>query len=634
VFCLLRSEDGSSSKSLLLDGALGAAGAATVLAAVLSPSLFGHAQQEVGVVLVSAGYAVGDLLLVAMVFGVLAVRGRRGGSLWVWLGAGLAAYCAGDVVYALQVASGTFVVGGLWEGLWWIGLTIAALSLWRPERPLPAEPRRSTAMLGIPTLATVAAVITLIVSAVDPLPVAVVVLAGFTLALAAARTLLAFHQVRRLSDAHRQAITDDLTGLGNRRGLLEYGERRGEEAPSDRIALLLIDLDDFKAVNDTLGHQAGDALLRETARRLGAGARKPEVLVRLGADEFALVKALGPDEPAREVAEGVLARVMQPVVVEGASLRVGASVGVAEARGTEFGVAELLRRADVAMSAAKTTGSGVERYRARLDEGNRSRLQTIQDLDAAIAEDQFVLHYQPKVDVCSRRIVGAEALVRWEHPTRGLLYPDTFLPLVEQSGMMGSLTSLVLHAAIAQMARWRATGTDVYVAVNLSASDLLDERLADRILALLSEHAVPVEALELELTESVLMTDPERARTVLEQLRGLGLRIAVDDYGTGYCALAYLRDLPIDELKIDRSFIAGMTGDRRSAAIVRSSIELAHALDLEVVAEGVEQLDALEMLAGFGCDFAQGFHFSRPLPAADFAALVERFDAERLAVPV
>lgn len=210
--------------------------------------------------------------------------------------------------------------------------------------------------------------------------------------------------------------------------------------------------------------------------------------------------------------------------------------------------------------------------------------------------------------------------MRWQHPVRGLLYPDGLLSVVEQCGLMGALTRLVLQAAVRQLAAWSAAGLLITVAVNLSVSDLLDEQLAERITALLAEHGVPAGALELEITESVLMTDPDRARTVLESLRAAGLRIAVDDYGTGYCSLAYLRDLPIDELKIDRTFVGQVAADPRSAAIVRSTVELAHALGLDVVAEGVEHAQDLEALAGFACDSEQGYHFSRPLPADAFLA--------------
>ena len=300
-------------------------------------------------------------------------------------------------------------------------------------------------------------------------------------------------------------------------------------------------------------------------------------------------------------------------------IRVSASAGIAVSQGTAS-IADLLRRADVAMYAAKSANSRLRLYDPQLDEANRTRMELVQSLDAALAQRQFVLHYQPKLDIQTGETVGAEALVRWQHPTRGLLYPDAFLPIAEQSGLMGAVTALVLEAAVDQLASWRRTGLDITVAVNLSASDLLDVHLAERIAGLLAEHSVPASALSLEITESVLMTDPARAREVLNGLRDLGLRIAVDDYGTGYCALAYLRDLPVDELKIDRSFIAHVSADRRSAAIVRSTIDLAHALDLEVVAEGIEDQHDLDLLAAFSCDFAQGYHLSHPLPADKFIA--------------
>jgi EAL domain-containing protein (putative c-di-GMP-specific phosphodiesterase class I) len=287
-----------------------------------------------------------------------------------------------------------------------------------------------------------------------------------------------------------------------------------------------------------------------------------------------------------------------------------------------MGVIDMLRQADVSLYAAKDSRTRVEVYHPALDAANRVRLETIRDLDEAISAPQFVLHYQPKIDVATGATFGAEALVRWQHPTRGLLYPDAFLPVVEQCGLMNAVTRLVLETAVAQLAQWRGDGLDLSIAVNLSASDLLDESLAERISGLLSEHGVPADALELEITESVIMTDPGRAREVLQSLRRLGLLIAVDDYGTGYCALSYLRDLPVDELKIDRTFIDRLTTDPRTEAIVHSTIELAHALDIKVVAEGVEHEEALEALVRLDCDYAQGYHFSRPLPAEAFVASV------------
>ncbi len=620
MVCLVRRDQGSFPRSLWLDGMLGAAGAATALAAAMSPVLSSR-HGELDEVLVGSAYTAADLLVVAMICGLLVVRGTLGASLWRWLAGGLAIFCAADVAYALRVTSGIYSVSTTLTLLWLIGVTCAALAIWRPEPGVAIDSGRSKAILAIPFLATLIAVVVLVISSLAQLPIAVVALATFTLLLAAARTFMSFRHVQRLFDARRQALTDDLTGLGNRRALYERGGALLQAADrDDRIALILIDLDNFKQINDTLGHHAGDKLLRETGRRLAARMVDPDLLVRLGGDEFALLITLAPADDGRQITERILDRLTEPLVIDGTRVRVDASAGVAEREDATVRIVDLLRRADVAMYAAKGAGSDVELYHPGLDTANRTRLETIQDLDAALTDQQFVLHYQPKIDVRTGATFGAEALVRWEHPTRGLLYPDAFLPIVEQSGLMNALTKLVLEAAVGQLATWHESGLDISVAVNLSASDLLDESLAERIAGLLAEHGVPASALELEITESVIMIDPERAREVLGALRRLGLRIAIDDYGTGYCALAYLRDLPIDELKIDRSFIAHVTTDRRSAAIVRSTIELGHALDLKVVAEGVEHQQALDALADFGCDYAQGYHFSRPLPADAFTA--------------
>ena len=559
VVCLVRRDEMSSPKSLWLDGALGAAGAATALAVVLD-SVVSGIHGDLGEVLVGAAFPVGDLLLVATICGLLAARGLRGGAMWLWLAGGFAVFCVADVTYALRLVAHTYVLGTIVDALWVVALALVAFALWRPERPAMVDGPRSTAILAVAMLATVTAVVVLVISSIEQLSIVIVALAAFTLGLAAVRTLVGFRQVQRHSDARRQAVTDELTGLGNRRYLFERGDHRLQTAaPSDRIMLMMIDLDNFKAVNDALGHDGGDELLRETARRLAACVNSPALLVRLGGDEFALVITLATGEGGRRVAEDILDRLSLPLVIEGVSVRAAASAGVAERTSGGDDISEMLRRADLAMYAAKAAGSRIERYDPQLDENNRTRLDTIQDLGSALARHQFVLHYQPKIDVRTGVVIGAEALVRWEHPTRGLLYPDSFLPIVEQSGLMGALTEVVLEAAIRQLASWRATGLTVTVAVNLSASDLLDEHLAERIEGLLAERGLAVGSLELEITESVLMTDPERARRVLDGLRGLGLRIAVDDYGTGYSALAYLRDLPVDELKIDRSFVAHVT---------------------------------------------------------------------------
>ena len=478
MVCLVRRDQGSFPRALWLDGALGAAGAATALAALMNPVL-SHRQGDLDAVLVGAAYTSADLLLVAMICGLLVARGVRGGSLWLWLAGGLTIFCAADVAYALRVTSGVYSVSPTLSLLWLVGVTCIARAIWQPERIGIVEPGRSKAILAIPMLATLIALVVLIIFSLgqDPVPV---VLATFTMLLAGARTLAGFMHVQRLSDARRQAVTDELTGLGNRRALFEHGEARLQAADhTQRLALILIDLDNFKEINDTFGHHAGDKLLRETARRLAARTVAPDLLVRLGGDEFALLITLGPADDGRQITERILDRVVQPFVIDGARVHVDASAGVAEREDTALQIVDLLRRADVAMYAAKDARSRVELYRSQLDTANRARIETIQDLDAALIQRQFVLHYQPKIDVATGihvRCGGARALAA-SHPRTAR--PGRLLPLVEQSGLMSPLTQL--GPRLPWTARsWRRAGLDISVAVNLSASDLLDESLGER----------------------------------------------------------------------------------------------------------------------------------------------------------
>jgi diguanylate cyclase (GGDEF)-like protein len=616
---LARRDMGSFSRTIWLDGALGAAGAATALTVVLHSAIEGVGGTPAGDV-ISLAYPLFDVLLLAMVCGLLAVRGMRGGSMWLWMAVGMVIFVAADVTYVLQVQSDSYATGPVLSLAWLAGLTMFCLAISRPERSRRIRARHAGVALVAPILATLVAITTLTIFSISGEPI-VMGLAIFTLLLAAARTAVSFHQVQVLSTARRQSLTDDLTGLGNRRDLFEAGEPYLRMVqPGERVVLMLLDLDNFKLVNDTLGHSCGDDVLREAAKRLAGDVRRPDLVIRLGGDEFALLVRLATATDARRFAERLLDLLAEPVVVGGAQIRMRASAGIAEACSSDVTIIDLLRRADVAMYSAKDAGERLASYDAALDAANQARLETTRELSAALREGQFVLHYQPKIAVETGDTLGAEALVRWQHPTRGLLYPDAFLNIVEQSGSIGQLTQVVLEMAIGQVAAWRAAGLRISLAVNLSAFDLLDQTLPERIMNLLSEHSVPAEALELEITESVLMSDPARACEVLEVLHGLGIRLSIDDYGTGYSSLAYLRDLPIDELKIDRSFIATLSEDSCGEAIVRSTIKLAHALNLSVLAEGVEDESTLDALRSFGCDSAQGFHFSRPVPASEFAA--------------
>jgi diguanylate cyclase (GGDEF)-like protein len=445
---------------------------------------------------------------------------------------------------------------------------------------------------------------------------------------------------RELARNEHQALHDALTGLPNRTLLFDRVERdlaRGRRS-EEHTAVLLLDLDRFKEVNDTLGHHHGDLLLREVATRLRGVLREADTLARLGGDEFAVLLA-GVDraeeaegvEGAAAAARRLVASLQAPFDIEGMSVAIGASVGVACAPEHGDTPERLLQCADVAMYAAKSAHTGVQEYSAERDTYSPDRLTLLGELRAALAERQLVLHYQPKVDVASRRVVGFEALVRWPHPTRGLVPPDVFVPLAEHTGMMNLLTPYVLERALRAARTWPG---ELSVSVNVSVRNLVDDRFPVTVWELLRETGFPASRLILEITESSLMADPEQALTVLRRLKRLGVVLSVDDYGSGYSSLAYLQQLPVDELKIDRSFIRDIVDQPRNLAIVRSTVELGKNLGLVVVAEGVEGEGAWQALAGLGCDLLQGYHLARPMPESDVTSWIAAYAAQLLPVQV
>lgn len=445
-------------------------------------------------------------------------------------------------------------------------------------------------------------------------------------------------------DLAHQAQHDGLTGLPNRSVLLERGQSAIADAlANDRpLTVLMIDLDRFKDINDTLGHSWGDDLLQQVGPRLAAVLRDRDLIARLGGDEFAvLLPGLG-SLKAQEVADRLRDSLAAGFHIAGIDLDVDASIGIAtlasheapagfsvENDGAPDGnrnIEDLLRQADVAMYAAKQSGCGVVAYAPEQDENTRSRLTLLSDLRRALEGSQLLLHFQPKLDLASGEVTGIEALVRWQHPQRGLLMPADFIPAAETTSLIGPLTEQVMDLALSEVRGWQDDGRPLQVAVNVSPRCLLDTALPSRVAALLREHAVPAERLRIEITESTLMTDPEAALAILGELAQLGVGLSIDDFGTGYSSMAYLRRLPIDELKVDRTFIAemgaiptertvGPSADS-DGVIVRSAIDLGHNLGLTVVAEGVEDSATLAALSQAGCDRAQGYHIARPMPAA------------------
>ena len=415
-----------------------------------------------------------------------------------------------------------------------------------------------------------------------------------------------------------QALHDALTELPNRALLhdrLAHTLHLVERGASS-LALLLLDLDRFKVINDTLGHQAGDALLQQVAARMRNAVRSSDTVARLGGDEFALLLPGADRDGAVRATQTLLAALVAPMMLEGQTVHVGASVGIALAPAQGCEATALLRHADVAMYVAKRGGSGYAVYDARHDGYNAGSLMREAELRQALATNELVLHYQPTVDLRTGHTTGVEALVRWAHPTHGLLAPDQFIPLAEQTGLIVPVTRWVLDQALAQQATWARVGHPLEVAVNLSVRTLHDEHLPDTLAWLVRRSAIAPERVMLEITESVLMADPAQALAVLTRLSALGVRVAIDDFGTGYSSLAYLKQLPVDAVKIDKSFVQhmGAAEATKDTAIVRSIIELGHNLGLVVVAEGVEDEGAWAQVRALGGDVAQGYYMSRPLP--------------------
>ncbi len=427
---------------------------------------------------------------------------------------------------------------------------------------------------------------------------------------------------RKKQEALRhQALHDALTDLPNRTLLYDrvaHGIRTAKRE-SRSLALLLLDLDRFKEINDTLGHHVGDLMLQEVAARLRQQVRESDTVARLGGDEFAILLSQVKDlDTVRQLSEKILKALAEPFDRQGLTLEVSASIGIAMFPDHARQAAELIQRADVAMYAAKHAMSGHAVYDAEKDHNSVRHLTLSGELRRAIETGQLAVHYQPKIDLARNRICGVEALVRWHHPEHGFMPPDEFIPVAENTGMIGPLTLWVLHDALAHCRQWHGQGLEIGVAVNLSARQLQDHNLPRIICRMIAQAGVAARYLTLEVTESAIMADPAHAMQVIMGVHTQGVKLAIDDFGTGYSSLAYLRDLPADELKIDKSFVGDMTENDNNRKIVQSTINLAHNLGLKVVAEGVESEAASQTLAAMGCDVGQGYHFSHPLAPKEF----------------
>jgi diguanylate cyclase (GGDEF)-like protein len=628
--------------SMWLDGLVaGLTFAAAGVALVFAPILHASPRSVVGVG-IQMIYPLGDLAFVVLVVAVVAMSGWRPGARWLTVGGAMLLWFVADTASLSNVADGGIVSHGWPDVIWCVGLALLAVAPWlKPTAPegLRVEGVR---VLLVPACFSAVALALLVVDRFTELNGIALALALAAVATALARTTLTLREFQQLADARHESLTDALTGLPSRRHFHRRMDTVLREAEVEDLpfGLLMFDLDRFKELNDTLGHGAGDTLLQLVGRRVRDDLGRGTLLARLGGDEFAVLLPPGNGrDAAMRAATQVVEAIRRPFEVEGLALDIGVSVGVAlyPEHATEDG--ELMRRADVAMYLAKGAGGGVAIYDPARDLHTRDRLALGQQLRLGLDRDELAVWFQPKVDPQLGRVLGVEALVRWQHPAHGLLMPPDFLPLAARSGLMGRVTRQVLDRSLARLATWRADGLDLTVAVNLAVSDLVDPELPRDVARMLAQRDVPPTCLTLEVTEDGLSAGEGgavSAAATLDAIARLGVRIALDDFGTGWSSLAHLRRLPVAELKIDRSFVGDMVSDEDDASIVRTTLDLARSLRLRVVAEGVEDEETWALLAELGADAIQGFVLSRPLPPAQLDAwLATRRDGAiaRCAVP-
>jgi diguanylate cyclase len=626
LLLVLRSQLEQISPLVLLDGAVAAFGASAICTALTLPTILGAITGTTASATVDLASLIGALVLLALAVAVVVMVPRHPAR-FLLLAAGCVLMAVGQIIALRQSPANAFWTGTrLTDPVSLLGLLAASASVWLPaphdDPPAPLLERKPR--MGVLVVVAVASFVLIVLGNFQDVNRISLGLAEITLLAVATRRGLALRE-QKVLNASRQhlAVTDDLTGLANRRKLLDELEGAvgalSDESPrvGSSLALLLIDLDHFKEINDSFGHHIGDALLREIGPRIRQVVRRGDLVARLGGDEFAVLLQGANTSKAAAVAQRLSSLLEEPIDVGAASLHVGASIGVALAPDHAQTSGDLLRCADIAMYRAKNERGSFDVYEAALDD-EADRLALIDDLRQAMADDLLALHYQPEVDLSSGKVITAEAFLRWPHPTLGLIPPEHLLALAQESGLIHALTAWVFEQAIADCARWWREGHQVAVAVNLLATDLLDSALPQRMSALLHAEGLGPEALVLEITEGMVMADLTRSKRVIQSLADSGITVSIDDFGTGFSSLSHLSELAVEEVKLDRTFTSRLQlgeADERDESLVRSVIDLGHALGLRVVAEGIERIGFVDVLAGLGCDSGQGFAIQAPCRA-------------------
>jgi diguanylate cyclase len=624
----VRGETRHVSSPSWLDGAVAGLGAGSVCAAFAFHTLERSTGLDGLSLAVNVAYPVGDVLLLLLVVGGTAVMSGRRKVPWLLLAAGITVNVVGDTFAILPSLAGHSNVGNIFNQIAWpVSTFLMSMAMWlRPGRTDPLALQKPQGFL-LPGLAAGAGLTIMFVGTVTHINVVATGLAAATLLLVMVRTALSVKSLRaQTRERQRLSVTDHLTGLPNRRRLFDALEAFFDDPPQDRsqLAFLFIDLDGFKQINDSFGHPAGDDVLRRVGARLSGSLKPDDLLARVGGDEFAVILMGCDAERASAVAGRLSVGLEAPFAIDAVSARIGVSIGIALAPDHAADTNALMWCADVAMYRAKLASAPFALYEHTLDGADRLRLAD--ELSAAIETNQLVLHYQPQLELRRGEIEKVEALVRWRHPTLGMIPPLKFLPLAEEAGMMGKLTRWVLTQALAQCSAWRVEGRPLRVSVNVSATDLVDPAFPQTVSELLAVEGLPAQSLMLEITETSIIEQFDRAKDVVDGLRRLGVEVSIDDFGAGFTSLAYLSTLAVGELKLDQRFIAPLADGTRSreAELVRATIELGHALGLQVVAEGVENAGTLELLTELGCDIAQGYAIGRPAPANELVLPTQR----------
>jgi diguanylate cyclase (GGDEF)-like protein len=562
------------------------------------------------------------LLLVSLLIAVVGVMWGAAGPMWWWLLAGASSLWLTDMMWLTELSESTYVNGALLDLGWPAGMLAMGFAAWWPVSRGRALPQLNWA---VPLSVTVAAFAIVLHATQVSTPQITVGFAAGAVLFGGVRSAQAFRTVSRRAEAQRQAVSDDLTGLANRRGL----DLTLAAEPTAQRALLLVDIDRFKQINDTLGHHAGDEVLLQVSARLLTAVPDDAAIARIGGDEFAVL--LGPGsgwDQAVRTAEDLHAAVGSPVTARDIEIQVDISIGISFIPQNGTSLTQLLSSADRAMRRAKNERVGSMVFDQRWESGSGG-LMLMQDLRKALDQGEFVCYFQPQLDVLTDEVVAVESLLRWQHPQRGIIPAGQFLPMLEQTALIRPLTDFVIDASLAQLRRWEDQGLHLRVSVNLSATNLMDLGLPLRVAQLLTRHRIPASRLTLEVTETALAGDQERAHVVLGQLHEIGAQLSIDDYGSGYSSLQQVGRLGAQELKLDREFVtgAGQRGDLQS--ILSATAHLAHGLRLRMVAEGVESASDLDQVRAVGCDLAQGFFISPARSADDLTDWIAIHRAER-----